>query len=96
MSNDETTETKIATRVKTITGWQGDAALYKLQPPLEHGPFVIVSAVDLPIRITSYRTSETMIFPANEKGNEVDFDELAFVPYKSHVDALADLGYEVA
>ncbi|QJU52964.1 hypothetical protein SCB71_06500 [Herbiconiux sp. KACC 21604] len=96
MSEEETVK-KVATKVRDITGWHGDAQLFKLEPPLEKsGPFVVVSAVDLPVYIPDYRTSETMIFPCDEAGEHVDFGEVAFVPYKSHVDALADLGYEVA
>jgi hypothetical protein len=91
------TEKKVALFVRPLTGFNGDAALYRLEPPIESGEYVVVSATDLPSIAhidPTYRTSETMVFPSD--GESVsDWGELAFVPYRSHADALADLGYEV-
>jgi len=90
-----------ATKTKTLEGWRGDAAIYKLDPPTDAGlEYVVVSAVDLDFGnigtdMSWYRKSETMIFPSD--GDDVlDFGELVMVPEKSHASALADLGYEVA
>lgn len=94
-----------AVKVKTLDGFNGDAAVYKLEPPIKHKvyldeveqeySYVVVSAVDLPIVTANYRTSETMAFPSD--GNDIiDWGELVMVPHKSHADALTELGYEVA
>jgi len=94
-----------AVMVKMLDGFNGDAAVYQLKPPFKHKDYfdeeereythVVVSAVDLPIAISDYRTSETMIFPSD--GDKVtDWSELAMVPMKSHTDALDQIGYEVA
>ena len=53
--------------------------------------YYIVSAADLGISFPGYRTSETMAFPADEKGEVTSWGEVAFVPYKSHEDCIADL-----
>ena len=84
-----------AVKVRDLsTGWHGEAALYRVDPPLEDGTdLVVASAVDLPIVIPSYRTSETMVFPATDDGEAKDWAEIGFVGYKSHADALADAGY---
>ena len=69
-----------------------------VKPDITH-EYVAVSAVDLDFggffSPGDYRTSETMIFPADTEA-VTDWGALAMVPYKSHVDALKDLGYEIA
>lgn len=98
----------IATKIVDLFDWKGDAALYRLAPPLPHGEYVIVSAIDLAERRNSSpelamfdffagidRTEETMIFAAFEDGQVTDWGELAVVPVQSHMLALMDLGYEV-
>jgi hypothetical protein len=89
----------VARRTKTLAQGAGDMAVYELTPPfrmdadavLDH---VVVSSVDLPILLSGYRTEETMIF-ASDGENVTDWGELVMVPYKSHEDALRELGYEV-
>lgn len=89
-----------ATKVRDVTGFRGEAALYRLDPPLEDGTdLVVASAVDLNFggfTPTDYRHSETMVFPAGEDGKVTDWGEVGFVAYKSHADALQDMGYDVA
>lgn len=94
MSAEQIT-TKTATKVKEMEGWQGDAAVYRLDPPLDAHEFVVVSSVTLGISLPNYRSSETMVFPSDGE-DATDFGELTMIPYMSHEDALADLGYEVA
>lgn len=88
-----------ATKIRSLTGFRGEAALYSLTPPLHDGTdLVIASAVDLDFggfQPSGYRTSETMIFPATADGEIADWGELGFVPHKSHADALKDMGYDV-
>lgn len=89
-----------ATKVRALTGFRGDAALFRLDPPLDDGSaFVVASAVDLDFGgfdAGDYRKSETMTFPATEDGEVSSWGELGFVPYKSHADALKSMGYDVA
>lgn len=87
-----------ATLVKKLDNMRGDAAVYELDPPLDEIRFVTVSAVDLNFGgfdMGDYRNSETMIFPSDGE-TTTDWGELAMIPYKSHTDALADLGYDLA
>lgn len=95
MSKTKTTGT--ATKLRDATGMRGDAALYKVEPPIEGNVFVVASAVDLDYGGfgEGLRKSETMIFPADEQGTVSDFGELAFVAHKSHVDCFGEIGYEV-
>lgn len=103
--------TVTAKRLADTANSRGDAAVYELSPPyvetsyswsdsprepIEH-KFVVVSAVDLDfggISISDYRSSETMIFPSDGEGVS-DFWVLVMVPYKSHADALSELGYTI-
>ena len=90
---------KIATRLRTLDGWQGDAALYELSPPMAaetwRGPverrFVIVSAIN-------HFAVETYIFGCDADGANVDYSELdgSFRGGCDHVRALNGAGYEVA
>jgi len=101
-----------ATLVKSLDGMRGDARIYKLDPPYVEHPYsygddvkpdieheyVTVSAVDLNFGgfdMGNYRTAETMIFPSDGE-DTTDWGALAMIPYKSHEDALADLGYAVS
>jgi hypothetical protein len=83
-----------------LTGFRGDAALYRLDPPMEDETvLVIASAVDLDFggfHPANYRTSETMVFPATEDGEIADWGEIGFAAHKSHADALKDMGYDIA
>lgn len=92
--------------VKRVEGARGDMRIYRLDPPydchdwkadddeLMQYEYVAVSAVNLDFggfSMRNYRTGETMIFPANEEG-PIDYGDLVMIEYKSHADALAQLG----
>lgn len=87
--------TQTAAFVRDLSAdFQGEAALYHLDPPYaDEVEYVIASAVDLPVFIPDYRTSETMVFPAAADGSVSDWGEIGFASHKSHADALADMGY---
>ena len=83
--------------VKQMDGWRGDAALYRLSPPMagvdgwafDH---VIVSAV---IAIGS--GPETYLFGCDENGENIDFSELpgSFRGDRDHATALNGAGYSI-
>ena len=81
-----------AVYMQGVSGWRGDASLYKLDPPMGDHEYVIVSAVN------AYGTEpETYIFPADEEGEATSMVELSG-SYKgglSHKQALENAGYEV-
>jgi hypothetical protein len=87
----------IATKVKEMDDWRGDAALYKLDPPLVDGDgeheYVVVSAAD-----AFMSGPETYIFAADMNGHVDCFIELSgsFRGDLCHETALANAGYRVA
>lgn len=95
---------KTATKVKSLTGYTGDAALYKLNPPLElrdwadnktaETEYVIVSAT-----FAMFSGPETYIFPAADETSEKpsDWGELdgSYRGGLDHEEALRGAGYEV-
>jgi hypothetical protein len=83
---------KTATFVKNLTGWDGDARLYKCEPPLDGHDHVIVSAV-----VALFSGPETYIFPSNAQGEPKDYGELtgSFRGALDHAEALRGAGYEV-
>ncbi len=101
--NTTTAPKKLATRLRTLDGWQGDAALYELSPPMAaetwRGPverrYVIVSAITAP---SDTGRPETYIFGCDADGSNVDFSELdgSFRGGCDHARALNGAGYEVA
>lgn len=81
-----------------LEGFNGHAACYELKPALwtpgRHGDncqYVVASAIHLIFG----GGVETMIFPSDELGNVIDWDELACVRKLSHRDALNELGYQI-
>ncbi len=68
----------------------GVAHLYELCPPYGPARYVAVSAAN-----TFDQGPETMVFKCNKTATRVDFTDLACVPYRSHEDALAQIGYKV-
>lgn len=96
-----------ATRLGAAPGaWRGDAAHYRLDPPLGEHEHVIVSAVTLTGRnaaldllMSELRepTCETYIFPATADGECVEMQELdgSMKGTLDHAVALAAAGYEV-
>lgn len=92
-----------ATKIREMTDWRADAALYKVDPPLEGYEYVVVSAADLTDRYNSgyYSTPrsmqiETYIFGADEGGEVESYLELpgSMKGTLDHAEALRDAGYE--
>ncbi|HEY6117458.1 MAG TPA: hypothetical protein VI172_16010 [Candidatus Dormibacteraeota bacterium] len=83
---------KTATFIKHIQGWRGDARLYRLSPPHEASPHVIVSATEVP-----YLGPETYIFPATDEGSIVSWSEMegSYRGGLDHAQALRNAGYEI-
>jgi hypothetical protein len=85
-----------ATELRKLTKWNGDARLFRLQPPIttEDGEseFVVVSA-----SIAPYSGSETYIFAANDKGEVLNWGELdgSFRGGLDHERALESAGYAI-
>ena len=91
---------KTAVYLRGLDGWRGDARLYKLVPAhvvvdhddvtVETIEFVVVSAVD------PYSDPETYIFPCDEDGKVLSFQEMegSFRGGLDHTEALRGLGYE--
>ncbi len=84
---------KIATFVKTIEGWTGDARLYRLSEPHEGNDYVVVSATVVPY----INEPETYIFAATEAGEVIGWGEMdgSLKGCLDHKAALASAGYEV-
>ena len=86
----------IATHIKTLSGWTGDASLYRLNPPIQNKEttheFVVVSAA-----VAFFSGPETYIFPANESGEPKSFSALpgSFKGGLSHTQALENAGYSI-
>jgi len=76
--------------------WHDNARLYKLDPPCEyedgHTEYVITSG----IYASDHEGLETYIFPADAKGNCLDWQELkgSFCGEINHERALKGLGYD--
>jgi hypothetical protein len=97
---------KTATYMCHLPDWQGEAQLYRLDPPVTYYTWspeghdaeekrtdhVAVSAVTAP-----FTGPETYIFPADEDGNVLDWTELhsSFRGALDHERALRNAGYEV-
>lgn len=80
--------------------FRGDARLYRVEPGMAYiargdeelfSNYVVVSGVD------DFYVCETYIFPADERGNVLDWGELpgSFQGYVDHEEALNCAGYEV-
>jgi len=98
--------TKTAKFIRTLTeGFRGTAKLYAVSPRIKYrtwndsldevaktAGFVVVSAADVP-----YTGPETYIFPADEKGEIVDWGELdgSQRGKVSHEHVLIEAGYEL-
>jgi len=82
----------VAHFVRRLAGWQGDARLYRCEPPLKGNAYVVVSAVD-----ATFSGPETYVFAADVDGNVNDYRELdgSFRGGLDHAEALRGAGYEV-
>lgn len=82
--------------VKDLKGFTGKAKLYKLSERVSYSggktKYVVVSAVVAP-----FSGAETFIFPANEEGEVIDWNEMAgsYRGGLSHKKALVGAGYVI-
>jgi len=69
-----------STFVRKLEGWKGDAALYKVEPPVRYSnydddehetDYVIASSV-----IALYTGPETLVFPADQDGEAINMLEI--------------------
>lgn len=83
---------KTARFVKDIIGWTGNAKLYRVDPPIDDSPHVIVSATVAP-----FSGPETYIFAASGEGRVISWGELtgSYRGGLDHAVALAGAGYEI-
>jgi hypothetical protein len=95
---------KVATEIRKLEGFQGDARLFKLSEPVTYDydyetkqdrkstNYVVVSAVN-----AMFSGPETYIFPADEQGEIVNWSEMdgSYKGELDHARALRDAGYEV-
>jgi hypothetical protein len=83
-----------ATMVNKLSGWRGDARVFKMEPAYEGHEYVIVSAADAP-----FSGPETYIFPTDNAVNDEPSSWGELPGSKrgtlSHYEVLSDLGYEV-
>lgn len=82
-----------ATLIKSrLTGFTGEASLYRLEPPLDGHEYVVVSATVVP-----YSGPETYVFAASDEGEISDWGELegSYRGGLSIDEALRGAGYEV-
>lgn len=84
---------KTAKKVKEITGWKGNAALYQLSEALSGHEYVIVSGL---VSAFDHGGPETLVFPATAEGKVINYGELAGGRgYNNHAIALEDAGYTI-
>jgi hypothetical protein len=90
---------KTATLVKSITGWSGDARLFKLSEPVPYGYNEPETTTDHVIvsKVKDHLVCETYIFPADEHCVVIAWGELkgSLKGDYSHADCLAVAGFEV-
>ena len=88
---------KRATKVKDLPEFNGRAALYKVEPPMAYGKKKKTSYVAVSAVVAMFSGPETYIFPADKKGEVLDWNELggSFKGGLCHETALTNAGYEV-
>lgn len=102
---------KTARRTKTLSGWKGEAAVYKLEPPpCQAGKrdryYVIVSDIDVVDNLPGlahlfddelYSSKETMIFRSTRSGGVMSWEEMegSFRGGRDHARALSYMGYKL-
>lgn len=91
-----------ATKIRNLTDWRGDVALYRTEPPLDGNEYVVVSAVDTSLRFAQPGTPpsmqiETYIFAADADGIVAEYGELSgsMRGTLDHAEALGNAGYEI-
>lgn len=87
-----------ATLIENLAGWRSDARLYRVDPPMTYDDnkktnYVVVSAANVHLS-----GPETYIFPANSKGEVLDWLELpgSFRGALDHTRALEGAGYSTS
>jgi len=80
-----------ATELRRLTGYNGDARLYRMTPPHKGHRYVIASAA------AAYGNHETYLFPADASGEVTDWTELpgSLKGQLDHAAALEAAGYQV-
>ncbi len=93
----------IAHKIKSLDNFRGEAFLFRMEPPLEDYPYVVVSAINpkpvevLGEMVTVLFQPETYIFGADPDGTVLDWRELpgSFQGAMDIPRALAQAGYEI-
>jgi hypothetical protein len=83
---------KVAEFIRKLDGFQGEAALYRMEPSLEGHRYVVVSATTAP-----FTGPETFLFPATKAGKVKDWGELdgSIRGTLEHKKALKHAGYRL-
>jgi hypothetical protein len=93
----------IAHKIKSLDSFRGEAILFRMEPPLEGYPYVVVSAINpnpFPEMENEFKDlfqPETYIFGARPDGTVLDWHELPG-SFQGAIDiprALAQAGYEI-
>lgn len=102
--------TIIATKVRDLTGYQGDARLYRLSSPVEYtryeenretGAFEELALTTEWVVVSAanvmFSGPEVLIFPADEEGVVTSWGEIGgYRGGLSHTVAIEDTGWEIA
>jgi hypothetical protein len=84
-----------ATPIREIEGYKGQAILYKMDPPVQHGDdsyeYVIASSAPRMM----WTKPETLIFPSNAEGEINGYHSLGGGSYLNQPQALDTIGYEI-
>ncbi len=85
------TTSKTAERIKTLSGFTGEAALYRCKPPIEDHEYVVASATHV------LGVPETYLFPSDKHGAIQSYSELDGSQRGTldHDEIFAGLGYTV-
>lgn len=88
---------KVATFIKKLENFTGEARLYQLQPPMVDEDGGAVEYVAVSATIAMFSGPETYIFPADAKGKVKNWGELTG-SYRGGLDfeeALSGAGYSI-
>lgn len=94
----------VATKIKDLESFRGQAALYSVEPAIQYEEiggsknktnFIVVSAARVPFMLFGGDSRETYIFPADQEGEVVYWGELdgSYRGGLDHKKALNDAGY---
>lgn len=82
---------KTATPVRDLPDWDGDATLYRLDPPHEYGSHVIVSTANP----SDGGEHGSLVLAASPGGEVRSWAPIHTTEATDHTHVLAELGYEV-